>query len=66
MTCGGEIEFGADEEEEEHDADVADHFEWLQAGGWKDEGGEGRKEMSQGERAKEEAAGDLTDYAGLA
>ena len=36
LTCGGEIEFGTDEEEEEDDADVADDLEWLQAGGRKD------------------------------
>jgi hypothetical protein len=37
LACGGEIEFGADEEEEEHNANVADYFEWMQAGGRKDE-----------------------------
>jgi hypothetical protein len=46
LTCGAEIEFGADEEEEEHDANVADHFQWMQAGRRKDECGEGGKEVS--------------------
>ena len=63
---GGEIEFGADEEEEEHDADVADDFQRMKARGWKDEDGERWEEVSQGEWAEEETACDFADYAGLA
>ena len=65
LTCGGEIEFGTDEEEEEDDANIADHFEWMQAGGRKDEGGEGGEEVSQRERSQQETACDLTNHAGL-
>jgi hypothetical protein len=66
VTCGAEIEFGADEEEEEDNANVADHFQRMQAGRRKDGCGEGGKEVSQGERTEQETACDFTDHARLA